>query len=282
MRKTILFLISLFSSLLFAQEQVLFDYSAKADVLDTGYDWVENAKTVAYSGIYIPGKNISNPIISEKYGLAVRTDIAPKEDSNFAIRFITPLFNEGEGVGIIKNAGAVKSMDITLTLNRGYDEVSVVWEQNGIEHSRKFTAKNVAEPITSMYEFTAHIDFSNYISDVRNRNTKSIPIAGLKATSILLKEIKVTTHAPSKEWEYSPTCIVGVKRISVVCDKAVDDNTFERGQEADKEFNIYPNANLEQKTKNDIESEIQRKAYTSSLMVDENKENNSTNSADAK
>lgn len=264
----------------FAQEQILFDYSAKADVLNTGYDWVENAKTIAYSGMYIPGKNISNPIISEKYGLAVRTDIAPREDSNFAIRFITPLFNEGEGVGIIKNAGPIKSMDIVLTLNRGYDEVSVVWEQNGKEHSKKFTSKNTTEPISSMYEFTAHIDFSDYIEDVRNRSTKNIPIAGLNTTSILLKELKVTTHAPSSDWAYSPTCIVGIKRISVVCDKAVDDNVFERGREADEEFSIHSTSNLENKVRTEIESEIQRNNYSAGLMVDNQEK--TVSEADAK
>lgn len=271
---------SLFAFSVVAQEQVLFDYSAKADVLNTGYDWVENAKTVAYSGIYIPGKNISNPIISEKYGLAVRTDIAPREDSNFAIRFITPTFNDGEGVGIIKNAGSIKSMNIVLTLNRGYDEVTVVWEQNGKEHSKKFTTKNTTEPVSSMYEFTAHIDFSDYIEDVRNRNTKNIPIAGLNTTSILLKEIKVTTHAPSSDWAYSPTCIVGVKRISVVCDKAVDDAIFERGREADTEFNIHSASNLENKVRAEIESEIQRNNYAAGLMVDNQEK--TTSESDAK
>lgn len=263
----ILFLIS--GTTLFAQEKVLFDYTAKANVLDTGYDWVENAKTIVYSGMYIPGKNISNPVLSDEYGLAIRTDIAPRGDSNFAIRFITPIFNTVEGTGIITNAGAVKSMDIVLTLNRGYDEVSVIWEQAGKEYTKKFSVRDTTETVTSMYEFTAHIDFENYIEDVRNRNTKKIPIAGLDKTSILLKEIKITTHAPSSDWEYSPTCIVGIKRITVVCDKAIDDATFEKGKEADNIFNVKRNTELQEKLKADLTSDIQRNQYTSGLMVKE-------------
>ena len=30
----------------FADEAVLFDYSTKADVLNTGYDWIENSRAV--------------------------------------------------------------------------------------------------------------------------------------------------------------------------------------------------------------------------------------------
>lgn len=278
--KRFLIILFLFSNIfLFAQEKILFDYTAKVDVLDTGYDWVENAKTIAYSGIYIPGKNISNPVLSDEYGIAVRTDIAPRGDSNFAIRFITPIFNTVDGTGIITNAGAVKSMDIVLTLNRGYDEVSVVWEQAGKEYTRKFSAKNTTETVTSMYEFTAHIDFENYIEDVRNRNTKKIPIAGLDKTSILLKEIKVTTHAPSNDWEYSPTCIVGIKKITVVCDKAIDDATFEKGKEADNIFNVKRNTELQEKLKADLTSDIQRNQYASSLMLQEKEEQASTSDA---
>ena len=51
-----------------ADEAILFDYTVKADVLETGYDWVENAKAVGISGRYEPGKNLMNPIVSEKYG----------------------------------------------------------------------------------------------------------------------------------------------------------------------------------------------------------------------
>lgn len=270
MKRIIFSILFSFCAILFAQEQVLFDYSAKANVLDTGYDWVENAKTIAYSGIYIPGKNISNPILSNTYGLAVRTDIAPFGDSNFAIRFTTPIFNTTEGAGIIKNAGSIKSMDIVLTLNRGYDEVTVVWDQAGKEYTRKFSTKNAKENVTSMYEFTAHIDFDNYIEDVRNRSTKNIPVAGLDATSILLKEIKVTTHAPSSNWMYSPTCIVGIKKITVNCDKAIDDTTFEKGKEADEIFNVKHNTVLQEKLKADIVSEIERNNYTANLMTSAN------------
>src|SRR5574344_1392080 len=100
--------------MVFADEAVLFDSAAKADVLGTGYDWVANAKAVGISGRYVPGKNLENPILTEKYGLCIRTDVAPQYTaSRYGIQFIEPSFNEpNSGAGYIKNAAAVKSMDI--------------------------------------------------------------------------------------------------------------------------------------------------------------------------
>lgn len=248
----------------------MFDYTAKADVLETGYDWVVNAKAVGISGWYEPGKNLMNPIVSEKYGLAIRTDDAPNEDSNYAIEFITPVFNEANsGAGYIKNAAAVKSMDIVLTLNRGYDEVTVVWEQNGRLHERKFKAHDATTTIQSMVEFTAHIDFSEYVDDVRNRSTAQIPVAGLRRTDIALKQIKVTTHRAPGDWMYSPTSIVGVKKISMIYDKAVTDEAYQLGVEADNEFNINATQSLENSTKRKIEIDLRQTEYNKSLMATE-------------
>ena len=99
----------LFSSFVFADEAVLFDYSTKADVLNTGYDWIENSRAVGISGIYEPGRNLFNPILSEKYGLCIRTDSAPKySDSRYAIAFVEPSFNEANnGAGYITNAAEI-------------------------------------------------------------------------------------------------------------------------------------------------------------------------------
>lgn len=272
MRKFISILAALAFSVmtLCADEAILFDYTVKADVLETGYDWVENAKAVGISGRYEPGKNLMNPIVSEKYGLAIRTDDAPNADSNYAIEFITPVFNEANsGAGYIKNAAAVKSMDIVLTLNRGYDEVTVVWEQNGRLHERKFKTSDATATVQSMVEFTAHIDFSEYVDDVRNRSTAQVPVAGLRRTDIALKQIKVTTHKAPGDWMYSPTSIVGVKKISMIYDKAVTDEAYQLGVEADNEFNINATQDLENSTKRKIEIDLRQTEYNKSLMATE-------------
>lgn len=253
-----------------ADEAILFDYTVKADVLETGYDWVENAKAVGISGRYEPGKNLMNPIVSEKYGLAIRTDDAPNADSNYAIEFITSVFNEANsGAGYIKNAAAVKSMDIVLTLNRGYDEVTIVWEQNGRLHERKFKTSDATTAVQSMVEFTAHIDFSEYVDDVRNRSAAQVPVAGLRRTDIALKQIKVTTHKAPGDWMYSPTSIVGVKKISMIYDKAVTDEAYQLGVEADNEFNINATQDLENSTKRKIEIDLRQTEYNKSLMATE-------------
>lgn len=257
--------------MVFADEAVLFDSTAKADVLGTGYDWVANAKAVGISGRYVPGRNLENPILTEKYGLCIRTDVAPQyTDSRYGIQFIEPSFNEpNSGTGYIKNAAAVKSMDITLTLNRGQDEVEIFWLQNGVEHKRKFKASDATTTIESMIEFTAHIDFAEYVDDVRNRSTAQIPVAGLKMTDIRLTKIEVITHPAPGNWMYSPTSIFCIKKISMIYDKAVTDEAYERGLEADEVFGINANAELENRTRRDIEIYLRQTDYNQSLMATE-------------
>ena len=262
------------SSFVFADEAVLFDYSTKADVLNTGYDWIENSRAKGISGIYEPGRNLFNPILSEKYGLCIRTDFAPKySDSRYAIEFIEPSFNEANnGAGYITNAAAIKSADITMTLNRGYDEVEIFWLQNGKINKRKFKASDATSTIESMVEFTAHIDFTEYIKDPRNRSTAQIPVAGLKMTDIRLLRIEVITHQAPSNWLYSPTSIVGIKKISMIYDKAVTPEAYERGVEADTLFGIDANKSLEDKTRRNIEIYLRQDAYNKSLMATEKTE----------
>ena len=262
------------SSFVFADEAVLFDYSTKADVLNTGYDWIENSRAKGISGIYEPGRNLFNPVLSEKYGLCIRTDFAPKySDSRYAIEFIEPSFNEANnGAGYITNAAAIKSADITMTLNRGYDEVEIFWLQNGKINKRKFKASDAISTVESMVEFTAHIDFTEYIKDPRNRSTAQIPVAGLKMTDIRLLRIEVITHQAPSNWLYSPTSIVGIKKISMIYDKAVTPEAYERGAEADTLFGIDANKSLEDKTRRNIEIYLRQDAYNKSLMATERTE----------
>ena len=264
----------IFSSFVFADEAVLFDYSTKADVLNTGYDWIENSRAKGISGIYEPGRNLFNPVLSEKYGLCIRTDFAPKySDSRYAIEFVEPSFNEANnGAGYITNAAAIKSADITMTLNRGYDEVEIFWLQNGKINKRKFKASDATSTVESMVEFTAHIDFTEYIKDPRNRSTAQIPVAGLKMTDIRLLRIEVITHQAPSSWLYSPTSIVGIKKISMIYDKAVTPEAYERGAEADTLFGIDANKSLEDKTRRNIEIYLRQDAYNKSLMATERTE----------
>ena len=258
----------------FADEAVLFDYSTKANVLNTGYDWIENSRAVGISGAYEPGRNLFNPVLSEKYGLCIRTDSAPKySDSRYAIAFVEPSFNEANnGAGYITNAAAIKSADITMTLNRGYDEVEIFWLQNGKINKRKFKASDATSTVESMVEFTAHIDFTEYIKDPRNRSTAQIPVAGLKMTDIRLLRIEVITHQAPSNWLYSPTSIVGIKKISMIYDKAVTPEAYERGAEADTLFGIDANKSLEDKTRRNIEIYLRQDAYNKSLMAAERTE----------
>lgn len=279
--------IVMMTGLSFADEAVLFDATAKADVLGTGYDWIENAKAVPLSGWYIVGVNpsdnrnngvLSNPKLTEKYGLAIRADNVPDTDSNYGIEFITPYFNRDDsgepisGTGLISNAAAIKSMEIVLTLNRGYDEVRVVWMQGGKEHSRLFKTSHATSTPESMVEFTAHIDFTEYVDDVRNRPLKQYPVAGIGATDIQLKRIQVTTHRAPGNWYPSSVSIMGIKSIKVIYDKAVTPEAYERGKEADGLFDVKTSQVLEDKTRRKIEVDIRQTEYNKSLMATEGTE----------
>ena len=253
-----------------ADEATLFDSSVKADVLETGYDWVSNAEVVGVSGIYQPGRNLYNPIVSEKYGLCVRADNVPTDKpSRYAIKFVDATFNEPNvGAGIIKNVGSIKSMDITVTLNRGYDEVEVYWEQNGVERVRRFKASDSDATVTSMVEFTAHIDFSDYIDDVRNRDVSQIPLAGINRPDIKLKRIEVLTNPASNGWAFGNTSIVGVKKITVVYDKAVTDEDYEQSLEMDELFGKDVLLDQKKKLTKEIEAKLRQTEYNKSLMAE--------------
>lgn len=262
----VLFGFCLFSS--FTEESVLFDYSAKQDVLETGYDWVSNVKAVSLSGHYTLGKNLNHPITSEKYGLCVYVHSVPNADSRYAIEFCNARFNtENIGAGIIKNVADIKSMEMVLTLNRGYDEVEVVWEHNGREYRRRFNSKNASTVMNSMVEFIVKIDFDTYISDTRIKDIKQTSIVDPSNKDIVLKRVEVITHQSPPNWVYSPISIVGIKNIKVIYDKAFSDEVYIKQQEVQNTFGISPLNNLKKKLKQDIEVELKQRSYLESLKA---------------
>lgn len=144
--------------------------------------------------------------------------------------------------------------------------------QNGKVNKRKFKASDATSTIESMVEFTAHIDFSEHVKDPKNRSTAQIPVAGLKMTDIRLLRIEVVTHQAPGDWMYSPTSIVGIKKISMIYDKAVTPEAYERGKEADEVFGIDANETLKNTTKRQIEIYLRQDAYNKSLMATEGNE----------
>ena len=89
----------------------------------------------------------------------------------------------------------------------------------------------------------------------------------------------VTTNRAPATWEYSPTSIVGIKKISAVYDKAVTDEAVELGKEADEVFGIQANAALEKKTRNEIEQVLRMTDYNKQLMATEGKSDSSASDA---
>ena len=112
--------------LLCAQEQVLFNSAAKADV--DGYDYISNFEIDSKSGYF----NKSQLMILEpnERGLRFIATKVPKDIStSYDILTAYPSFlNENvEGAGVILNAGAIKSIKVTATTNRPYDEIILLY-----------------------------------------------------------------------------------------------------------------------------------------------------------
>lgn len=68
------------------------------------------------------------------------------------------------------------------------------------------------------------------------------------------------------------TSIVGIKKISMIYDKAVTPEAYERGKEADEVFGIDANETLKNTTKRQIEIYLRQDAYNKSLMATEGNE----------
>jgi hypothetical protein len=68
---------------------------------------------------------------------------------------------------------------------------------------------------------------------------------------------------------YSPTSIVGIKKITMIYDKAVTDEAYERGLEADEVFGVQAKKELENRTRRNIEIYLRQTDYNKSLMATE-------------
>lgn len=270
----ILVLITTITFNLFAQEQILFDATAKVDL--DGYDYVSNFEIVSESGYFTKDElKILQP--NEKGIRFMATDVPEGVSTHYTILTAYPSFlNEsGIGVGVIYNAGAIKQIKITATTNRPYDEIILLYSTspNGVIHEIKMPQDFNA--IRSMEEFTLVYDNPLYQEDVSKRDVSAAPVLGADADGIYLRGFRIKTNAPSGYSSYSPYSVFYLKSVSIICDKAFTDEQLEAMKALKEEFGIDENKTIREKTKSDIAERNRVRDNEKALMATEEVENSS-------
>lgn len=268
MKKLITLFLLLISFSLFAQEQVLFDATAKADL--DGYDYVSNFEIISESGYFTKDElKILQP--NEKGIRFMATGVPKSVSTHYTILTSYPSFlNEsGTGAGVIYNAGAIKQIKITATTNRPYDEIILLYSTspNGIIHEIKMPQDfNV---IRSMEEFILVYDNPLYQEDVAKRDVSAAPVLGADADGIYLRGFRIKTNAPSGYSSYSEYSVFYLKSVSVICDKAFTDEQLEAMKALKEEFGIDENKVIKEKAKSDIAERNRVRDNEKALMATE-------------
>lgn len=268
MKKLITLFLLLISFNLFAQEQVLFDATAKADL--DGYDYVSNFEIISESGYFTKDElKILQP--NEKGIRFMATGVPKSVSTHYTILTSYPSFlNEsGTGAGVIYNAGAIKQIKITATTNRPYDEIILLYSTSpsGVIHEIKMPQDFNA--IRSMEEFTLVYDNPLYQEDVAKRDVSAAPVLGADADGIYLRGFRIKTNAPSGYSSYSEYSVFYLKSVSVICDKAFTDEQLEAMKALKEEFGIDENKAIREKTKSNIAERNRVRNNEKALMVAE-------------
>ena len=257
MKRFLLFLrVMLTTMLLCAQEQVLFNSAAKADV--DGYDYVSNFEIDSKSSYF--NKSELTILEPNEKGLRFIATKVPKDIStSYDILTAYPSFlNENvEGAGVIQNAGAIKSIKVTATTNRPYDEIILLYSTSPMGL------------IKSMEEFTLTFENPLYEKDYKKREVVTSPVLGTDADGLYLRGFRIKTNAPSGYSTYSEYSIFYLKSVVVVCDKAFTDEQLEAAKTLKEEFGIKETENVEKRVKADIAERNRIREVEKTLMASE-------------
>ena len=279
MKKLFSFVLAfMLGAMVFADETVLFksDVSANLD----GYDYVSNFEITSESG-YFSKKNLQILPPTEKGLRFIATSVPKDVSTHYTILTAYPSFlNEsGTGAGVIYNAAAIKSIKVTATTNRPYDEIILLYSTspNGIIHE-VLMPQNFNE-IRSMEEFTLIYENPLYEADVKKREVSTAPVLGADADGIYLRGFRIKTNAPSGFSRYSEYSVFYLKEVSVIYDKAFTDEQIEAMKTMKDEFGIDENAAATEKAKATIRERNRVRDNEKSLMATEGTDKTETSEA---
>lgn len=175
MKKIILSVFLIFFAMLFAQENILLKSDAQAEL--NGYDYVKNFTVNSTSGYFT--KDSFEVLEPNEKGLRVRAKV-PNASTYYDILPSYPSFlNEANiGAGYIENAGSIKKIDITLTLNRSYDEIIFMYSTSPNGDIKFFKMPQDFNNVIPMEETILTIEPSSYIQNVNYRDIKTANILG--------------------------------------------------------------------------------------------------------
>ena len=270
MKRFLSFLCVMFATmmLLCAQEQVLFNSAAKADV--DGYDYVSNFEIDSKSGYF--NKSQLTILEPNEKGLRFIATKVPKDIStSYDILTAYPSFlNESvEGAGVILNAGAIKSIKVTATTNRPYDEIILLYSTSPMGPIKSIKMPQDFNAIKSMEEFTLTFENPLYESDYKKREVVTSPVLGTDADGLYLRGFRIKTNAPSGYSTYSEYSVFYLKSVVVVCDKAFTDEQLEAAKTLKEEFGIKETENVEKRVKADIAERNRIREVEKTLMASE-------------
>ena len=270
MKRFLLFLCVMFATmmLLCAQEQALFNSAAKADV--DGYDYVSNFEIDSKSGYF--NKSQLTILEPNEKGLRFLATKVPKDIStSYDILTAYPSFlNENvEGAGVIHNAGAIKSIKVTATTNRPYDEIILLYSTSPMGPIKSIKMPQDFNAIKSMEEFTLTFENPLYEKDYKKREVVTSPVLGTDADGLYLRGFRIKTNAPSGYSTYSEYSVFYLKSVVVVCDKAFTDEQLEAAKTLKEEFGIKETENVEKRVKADIAERNRIREVEKTLMASE-------------
>lgn len=252
MKRLIIVLVALLTTSLFAEEGVLFDSTTlnANSVNEYSYEnWEGESNTGWYADNDIKFLGVNDR------GLGFIVTNVPNTTTHYEINPAYPTFlnDPGIGTGHIENVDSIKSIKLTATLNRTYDDIIMYYSTspNGPIHKVLFTANSNSH---SMQEAEFVWNNPSYIEDVTKRQLKNYPIVGSEVGSIYLRGFSIKCNASSGFNGYSPYSVVYLKKVDIIYDKMLTDEQYETNKLLKEELNIDETNGVKEKALREIET----------------------------
>lgn len=266
MKKIFTVLLLLLCASLFAEETVLIKSDASADL--EGFDFVTNFEIKSDSGWFSNDKLfILSP--NEKGFRFMAKGVPEYLPSNYKIVPAYPVFlNEPNiGAGFIENASTIKTIKVTATTNRPYDQISILYSTSAMGPVKEIKMPQDFNAIKSMEEFTLTFENPLYEPDVKKREVITTPILGGDIEGLYLRGIKITTNPASGFNVYSPYSVFYLKEVSMTYDKLFTDEQLAEKKALKEDFGIDENAEMRTKAIANVKERERIRENEKSLMV---------------
>lgn len=265
MKKLLIILGMLFCASLFAEETVLIKSDASAEL--EGFDFITNFEIASDSGWFSNDKLfILSP--NEKGFRFMAKGVPEYLSSNYKIVPAYPVFlNEpNTGAGFIENASTIKTIRVTATTNRPYDQISILYSTSAMGPVKEIKMPQDFNAIKSMEEFTLTFENPLYEPDVKKREVVTTPILGGDIEGLYLRGIKITTNPASGFSVYSPYSVFYLKEVSIVYDKLFTDEQLAEKKALKEDFGIDENAEMRNKAITNIKERERIRENEKALM----------------